>query len=123
MATDVDALTVHWEEDGEVKVRELAKQVLSTGSWATIMFLFQEKDPRSGEFRAPKVAFRRYQKARGGWRFHSKFHLSSTAQAQLVAETITGWMPQMSAADTDPMATSAEDIDAVASATAPSDQV
>lgn len=95
MATNVDELTVHWEENGEVKVRELAKEVLSTGSWATVMFLFQEKDPRSGEFRAPKVAFRRYQKARGGWRFHSKFHLSSTAQAEQVAATIGRWMPEM----------------------------
>jgi hypothetical protein len=101
MSSNVDELTVHWEENGEVKVRELAKQVLSTGSWATVMFLFQEKDPRSGAFRAPKVAFRRYQKARGGWRFHSKFHLSSAAQAEQVAATISQWLPQMMQAEHD----------------------
>lgn len=109
MASNVDELTVHWEENGEVKVRELAKQVLSTGSWATVMFLFQEKDPRSGEFRAPKVAFRRYQKARGGWRFHSKFHLSSTAQAEQVAATISQWLPQMMQAENDEDAPSTDD--------------
>lgn len=95
MATNVDELTVQWEEDGDVKVRELEKHVLSSGSWATVMFLFQEKDPRTGAFRAPKVALRRYQKARGGWRFHSKFHLSSKAQAQEVARVIGEWLPLM----------------------------
>lgn len=99
MADTTDTLTVQWEEGGEVKVRELAKHVLSTGSWATVMFLFQEKDPRTGGFRAPKVAFRRYQRARGGWRFHSKFHLSSRAQAEDAARVIGSWLSHMTDED------------------------
>ena len=101
MAASVDELTVQWEENGELKVRELDKQVLSAGSWATVMFLFQEKDPRTGGFRAPKIALRRYQKARGGWRFHSKFHVSSKAQAKEVARIIETWLPHMDGDETD----------------------
>ena len=38
MASTVDEISIRYEEDGQELVRELQKEVLSRGSWATIMF-------------------------------------------------------------------------------------
>jgi hypothetical protein len=92
MAHSLDELTVNWEEDGELKVRELKRHVLSEhGSWATVLFLFEER--AADGFRPPKVQIRRYQKRKGGWIFHSKFVLPSAEQAREAAETILSWLP------------------------------
>jgi hypothetical protein len=90
MATSVNDLTVQWEEDGTLKVRELDKHVLSDGPWATVMFRFEESD-RQGGFRAPKVSIRRYQKKRGGYVFHSKFTVSSDEQGREIARVLDEW--------------------------------
>ena len=56
MAQTVDELTIQYEEEGKVLVRELDKRVLSKGAWATILFLFQSRNRQSGEFDPPQVS-------------------------------------------------------------------
>lgn len=93
MASDaIDQLTVNWEEEGELRVKELKKHVLSKGAWATIMFLYQEFDKKTNEWRPPKVTIRRYRK-RGdqGYIFQSKFNISSEAQGLEIAKVVTDW--------------------------------
>ena len=41
MAETIDELTIHYEEDGKVLRKQIAKEVLSKGSWTTIMFLYR----------------------------------------------------------------------------------
>ncbi|MFH1566959.1 MAG: hypothetical protein ABIL09_03100, partial [Gemmatimonadota bacterium] len=65
MAETIDELTIQYEEDGQVLRKQLAKEVLSKGSWTTIMFLYQDLDRRTGDYGAPKVSIRRYQKREG----------------------------------------------------------
>lgn len=87
----LDELTVNWEENGERKVRELDKHVLSEhGAWATVLFLFEERAP-DGSFRAPKVQIRRYQKRRSGWVVHSKFVIPNDEQALAIARVLERW--------------------------------
>ena len=38
MAETIDELTIQYEEDGQILRKQLDKEVLSKGSWATIMF-------------------------------------------------------------------------------------
>ena len=91
MAETIDELTIHYEEDGRVLRRQLDKEVLSKGSWTTIMFLYQDLDRRTGEFGRRKVSIRRYQKREGTYLQRSKFEISSPAQARAVRDRIDGW--------------------------------
>lgn len=87
----LEELTVNWEENGELKVRELNKHVLSErGAWATVLFLFEERASEGG-FRGSKVQIRRYQKRRTGWVFHSKFIIPSDEQAVEIARVLIEW--------------------------------
>jgi len=63
MSENIEDLSIQWvEEDGTVSVKEIDKFVLSKGSWTTIMFLYQDRDRRSGEYSPAKVRIVRYQK-------------------------------------------------------------
>ena len=89
----IDQLTVNWEEDGQLKVKELKKHVLSKGAWATLMFLYQELDAKSGEYREPKISIRRYRKRNDQYMYQSKFNISSEAQGKEIARIIHEWYP------------------------------
>ena len=60
MAETVDELTIDFEEDGVLKVKELDKYVLTKGAWATLMYLYQNYD-RAKEGRDSPVS-------EAGWR-------------------------------------------------------
>ena len=92
MASTVDEITINFsEEDGTLACKELEKEILTKGSWATIMFKYQDLDRASGTFKAPKMSIRRYQKRDGEYKTKSKFNFSSAAQAQKVAEILLKW--------------------------------
>ena len=72
--------------------------VLSKGGWATMMFLFQELDRKSGRFRAPKMAIVRFKKSRGSYRKQSSFNISNEKQARQIATVFEGWYPKIALA-------------------------
>lgn len=91
MSEALDQLTVNWEEEGELRVKELKKHVLSKGAWATLMFFYQEYDKKTKEFREPKITIRRYRKRNDQYIYQSKFNISSEAQAREIARIIDEW--------------------------------
>ena len=93
MAESIDELTIHYEEDGRVLRKEVAKEVLSKGSWATIMSLYQDLDRKTGEYGQQKVSIRRYQKREGTFLQRSKFEVSSSNQARAICNKIQDWFP------------------------------
>ena len=93
MAETVEELTIQYEEDGQVLRKELDKEVLSKGSWATIMFLYQDLDRKSGDYGPQKISIRRFQKREGTYLQRSKFEISSANQARSVCRTIGEWLP------------------------------
>ena len=93
MAETIDELTIQYEEDGQVLRKQLDKEVLTKGSWTTIMFLYQDLDRKSGEYGPHKVSIRRYQKREGTYLQRSKFEISSPAQARMVRQQIGDWFP------------------------------
>lgn len=94
MSSAIDELTVNWEEDGVLRVKEIAKHALSKGAWATLMFLYQELDPKTNEYRAPKISIRRYRKRGDQYIFQSKFNISSEAQANEICRMVKEWYPE-----------------------------
>lgn len=94
MAEAIDQLTVNWEEGGELRVKELKRHVLSKGAWATVMFLFQEYDKKTSDWRPPKITIRRYRKRGDQYIYQSKFNISSEAQGREISRIIEEWYPE-----------------------------
>jgi hypothetical protein len=112
MTETLDELTYDYEEDGTLVRRELDRAVLTKGGWATMMFLFQELDRKSGKFRAPKMAIVRFKKNKGSYRKQSSFNISSEKQARQIVAVFEEWYPKiatLSATTADSSAGSADD--------------
>jgi hypothetical protein len=98
MAETLEELTYNYEDEGLLVRKELDKSVLTKGSWATIMFLYQELDKASKQFRAPKIAIVRFKKWKGAYRKQSSFNVSNEKQARQITEIFEQWYPKMQAA-------------------------
>ena len=92
MSAEIDELTVQYEEDGLVTVKELDKKVLTKGAWSTIIYRYQDWDRRKEEYGKDKYTIRRYQKRSGQYMQKSKFNISSQDQALAIIEALRGWM-------------------------------
>lgn len=92
MAADVEDLTVNYEEDGVLVVKELDKEILSKGAWTTILFRYQDLDKKSNEYSADRYIIRRYQKKDGTYQSKSKFKISSPEQATKIVNALQNWL-------------------------------
>lgn len=92
MASEIDELTIQYEEDGLVTVKELDKRILSKGAWSTIIFRYQDWDRRKEVYGPDKYSIRRYQKRNGQYMQKSKFNVSSRDQARAIIEALEDWM-------------------------------
>ncbi|VAW80188.1 FIG00761558: hypothetical protein [hydrothermal vent metagenome] len=92
MSEEIDELTVQYEEDGLVTVKELDKKVLTKGAWSTIIYRYQDWDRRKEVYGADKFTIRRYQKRNGQYSQKSKFNISSKDQARSIIEALEDWM-------------------------------
>jgi hypothetical protein len=93
---DIDDVSFEAEADGRLVRRQLARQVLSRGSWPTAMYLYQELDPRTDAWKPAKVALVRFQSKRGQLRKHASITLGA-AQAREVAARLTAWLADVPA--------------------------
>lgn len=98
MAETIEELSYNYEDEGVLVRKELDKVVLTRGSWATVMFLYQELDKATSKFRAPKMAIVRFKKFKGSYRKQSSFNVSSEKQARQITEVFESWYPKMEAA-------------------------
>lgn len=92
MASDIKDITIQYEEDGTVLVKELDKEVLSKGAWTTILFRYQQWDPKTSGYGPERYSIRRYRKVKDEYRQQSKFTVSSVQQAQKIIETLRKWV-------------------------------
>ncbi len=92
MAANVEDVTIQYEEEGVVVVKELDKVILSKGAWATIIFRYQQWDAKKNEYSADRYSIRRYRKVNGEYTQQSKFNISSPDQAQKIVEALSGWL-------------------------------
>lgn len=92
MASNVEDITINYEEDGVQLVKELDKEILSKGAWATIIFKYQQLDKKSNEFGADLYTIRRYRKIGGEYSPQSKFNISSNDQARKIVDVLSRWL-------------------------------
>ncbi len=92
MASDVEEITIDYEEDGILVVKELDKVVLTKGAWSTIIFKYQDWDRKKEEYGPEKFTIRRYRKMSGNYQQQSKFNISSVAQAEKIIDALKSWI-------------------------------
>ncbi len=92
MSETVDDLTVSYFEDGMETVKELDKQVLTKGAWATIIYRYQDWNQKEEAYGKDKFTIRRYQKRDGEYKQKSKFNISSVDQAEKIIAALQEWV-------------------------------
>lgn len=92
MSKTVEDITINYEEDGLLLVKEIDKKILSKGAWATIIFRYQNYSKATGEYGKDMFTVRRYQKRQGEYLPKSKFNISSAEQAKKIVEALQGWL-------------------------------
>jgi hypothetical protein len=91
MSSTVEELTVNYEEDGTLIVKELDKEILTKGAWSTIIFRFVQWDKKLNDYGPERYVIRRYKKSGGEYRSQSKFTISSAEQARKLIEILSRW--------------------------------
>ena len=91
MSTSADDITINYEEEGVLLVKELDKVILSKGAWTTILFRYQNFSKASGEYGKDMYTIRRYQKRQGNYIPKSKFNISSAEQARKIIAALQLW--------------------------------
>ena len=94
MASDISEITVNYEEEGVLVVKELEKEVLSKGTWTTIMFKYQQWDKNKNDYGPILFTIRRYQKRNDEYWQRSKFNISSKEQAQKIIDVLLKWVKE-----------------------------
>lgn len=93
MSSTIEDLTVNYEENGQLVVKEVDKAILSKGAWTTILFRFQEWKNDTDDYGPDKYVIRRYKKSGGEYRMQSKFTISSADQARKIISALQAWLP------------------------------
>jgi len=92
MASEVNEITIQYEEDGILLVKELDKVVLSKGAWATLIFRYRDWNQAKGEYGPQRFTIRRYRKINNEYRQQSKFNISSADQALKLVDALRTWV-------------------------------
>jgi hypothetical protein len=94
VAETADELTVNYEDNGLVTVKELDKKILTKGAWATVIFRYQDWEPAKEQYSQDRFTIRRYQKRNGEYLQKSKFNISSEKQALEIVTALQEWLGQ-----------------------------
>jgi hypothetical protein len=95
MASDVKEITINYEEDGQLVVKELDKQILSKGSWTTIIFRYKQWERAKEDYGQDRFTIRRYRKYNDEYRQQSKFNISSIDQAKKIIAALDHWIGEI----------------------------
>jgi hypothetical protein len=91
MASKVEDLTIDYEEEGVLVVKELDKVILSKGSWATVLYKYQQWDKAKNGYGQDRYSIRRYRKMDDEYRQQTKFNISSRDQALKIIDALQKW--------------------------------
>lgn len=92
MASNIDEVSINYEEDGVLVVKEIDKVILSKGSWATVLFRYQQWEKAKNDYGPDRYSIRRYRKIEDEYRQQAKFNISSKDQAQKLIEALQKWV-------------------------------
>ena len=92
MFSHIDDITINYEEEGVQVVKELDKVILTRGAWSTIIFRYQQWEPKKEGYGGDRYTIRRYRKIHDEYRQQSKFNISNKEQAEKIINALQGWI-------------------------------
>ncbi|MDR2693928.1 MAG: hypothetical protein LBB74_06905 [Chitinispirillales bacterium] len=92
MASKVEDLTIAYEEEGVLVVKELDKVILSKGAWATVLYRYRQWEKAKEGYGQDRYSIRRYRKMDDEYRQQNKFNISSRDQALKIIEALRKWI-------------------------------
>lgn len=95
MAETIEEVSYNYEDEGKLVRKEIKKEILTKGAWATVMFLYHELDRKTEQWGSPKVAIVRFKKSSGVYRKQSSFNISSEKQARQIVDVIQRWYEEL----------------------------
>jgi hypothetical protein len=99
MAETIEEVSYNYEDEGKLVRKEIKKEILTKGAWATVMFLYQELDRKTEAWGPPKVSIVRFKKSGGVYRKQSSFNISSEKQARQIVDVIEKWYAETAGQD------------------------
>lgn len=94
MSENVEELSIDYTEGGIQLVKELDKQILTKGAWATIIFKYQDWNRSKEEYGPEKYTIRRFQKRDGQYQPRARFNISSKDQATKIIAALQKWIDE-----------------------------
>src|SRR6185369_13045584 len=95
MAEAIEEVSYNYEDEGKLVRKEIKKEVLTKGAWATVMFMYQELDRKTEQWGPPKCSIVRFKKASGVYKKASSFNISSEKQARQIVDIINRWYAEI----------------------------
>lgn len=92
MSSTIDEITVNYEENDQLLVKELGKCILTRGAWTTILFRYQQWNAEAQDYEPEKYMIRRYRKVSGEYKVQSKFVISNKEQAKKIIAALQEWL-------------------------------
>src|SRR3954463_2652592 len=109
MAETIEEVSYNYEDEGKLVRKEIKKEILTKGAWATVMSLYQELDRKTEQWGPPKVSIVRFKKSGGVYRKQSSFNISSEKQARQIVDVIEKWYSEMGPTEKAPAETTTEE--------------
>ncbi|MDI6873448.1 hypothetical protein [Candidatus Solincola sp.] len=94
MFEDIEDVTINYEEDGVQVVQELDKEIISSGTWATVLFRYRQWERSREGYGPDRFTLRRYRRMGGEYRQQAKFNISSVEQARKIVEVLSRWIAE-----------------------------
>ncbi len=88
---DLEDISVEYEENGVLLVKQEAVEVISRGGWPVLLFSYREMDQKTGDYGRLKFSLRKYRKRQGVYRPEAKFNIGNAGQAVAIAKTLMDW--------------------------------
>ncbi|MFC1665567.1 hypothetical protein ACFL17_08075 [Pseudomonadota bacterium] len=94
MSESAEELSIDYTEGGIQLVKELDKQILTKGAWATVIFKYQDWNRSKEEYGPEKYTIRRFQKRDGQYQARARFNISSKDQATKIIAALQKWIDE-----------------------------
>jgi hypothetical protein len=94
VSESVEELSIDYTEGGIQLVKELDKQILTKGAWATVIFKYQDWNRSKEEYGPEKYTIRRFQKRDGQYQARARFNISSRDQATKIIGALQKWIDE-----------------------------
>ncbi len=88
---DLELITVDYEEDGVLVRKQIDKAIISGGAWPLVLYLYQELDTSTNEYKSPKAMLVKYRKVRGVYRKHSSINITNSKDALNISDVLKEW--------------------------------